>query len=116
MDVLAIYPHAHYLGHLLEAYATLPNGERKWLIKIPDWDPNWQAVYHYREPVFLPEGHASSRCAGTSTIPPQTRAIRISPPQRVVGGNQSTDEMAHLWLQVLPRGAGRPPPRTSSKP
>ena len=30
-DVLAIYPHAHYLGKLLEAYATLPSGDRKWL-------------------------------------------------------------------------------------
>src|SRR5205823_2028271 len=27
-----------------------------------------------------------------------------SPPQRVRSGNQSTDEMGHLWLQVLPRG------------
>src|SRR5262249_11148502 len=27
-----------------------------------------------------------------------------SPPKRVRGGNQATDEMAHLWLQVLPRG------------
>jgi Flp pilus assembly protein TadD len=27
-----------------------------------------------------------------------------SPPQRVQGGNQSTEEMAHFWLQVLPRG------------
>ena len=26
------------------------------------------------------------------------------PPKRVRAGNQSTDEMAHLWLQVLPRG------------
>ena len=27
-DVLAVYPHAHYLGKLLEAYATLPDGSR----------------------------------------------------------------------------------------
>jgi mono/diheme cytochrome c family protein len=46
VDVLAIYPHAHYLGHRLEAYATLPDGQREWLIKISQWDPNWQAVYH----------------------------------------------------------------------
>jgi len=26
------------------------------------------------------------------------------PPRRVRGGNRATDEMAHLWLQVLPRG------------
>src|SRR5450755_1155130 len=25
------------------------------------------------------------------------------PPKRVLGGNRSSDEMAHLWLQVLPR-------------
>ena len=55
-DILAVYPHAHYLGKLLEAYATLPDGRRKWLVRIPDWDPNWQAVYYYREPVFLPKG------------------------------------------------------------
>src|SRR5262249_37747601 len=27
------------------------------------------------------------------------------PPRLVTAGDQSTDEMAHLWLQVLPRGA-----------
>ena len=31
MDVLAVYPHAHYLGHVLEGYATLPGGNRQWL-------------------------------------------------------------------------------------
>src|SRR5262249_42542126 len=25
-----------------------------------------------------------------------------SPPQRVIAGNRAVDEMAHLWLQVLP--------------
>ncbi len=38
-QVLAVYPHAHYLGKLLEAYATLPGGERKWLIRIPRLGP-----------------------------------------------------------------------------
>ncbi len=28
------------------------------------------------------------------------------PPQRVEAGDQATDEMGHLWLQVLPRGGG----------
>jgi hypothetical protein len=34
VDVLAVYPHAHYLGHVMEGYATLPDGQRKWLIRI----------------------------------------------------------------------------------
>jgi len=28
------------------------------------------------------------------------------PPREVVGGDQSTDEMGHLWLELLPHGAG----------
>ena len=105
VDVLAVYPHAHYLGTLLEGYATLPDGTRRWLIRIPRWDLNWQAVYRYREPVFLPKGTVVSmrfhydNSAGNPRNP-------HSPPERVRGGNQSTDEMAHLWLQLLPKGAG----------
>ncbi len=53
--ILAVYPHAHYLGHLLEAYATLPDDSKKWLIRIPAWDQNWQAVFYYREPITLPK-------------------------------------------------------------
>ncbi len=102
-DVLAVYPHAHYLGKLLEGYATLPSGERKWLIRIPDWDSNWQAVYHYREPVFLPKGSVISMRYHYDNSAANVRNPN-QPPRRVRAGNQATDEMSHLWLQVLPRG------------
>jgi Tfp pilus assembly protein PilF/mono/diheme cytochrome c family protein len=105
VDVLAIYPHAHYLGHRLEGYATLPNGELRWLIRIPDWDPNWQAVYHYRKPVSLPKGTVLSMRWHYDNSEANPRNPH-KPPQRVEGGNQSTDEMGHLWLQVLPHGQG----------
>ena len=104
-DILAVYPHAHYLGKLLEAYATLPGGARKWLVRIPDWDPNWQAVYYYREPVFLPKGSVISMRYHYDNSAANVRNPN-HPPIRVQAGNQSTDEMAHLWLQVLPRGQG----------
>lgn len=104
-DVLAIYPHAHYLGKLLEAYATLPDGKRKWLIRIPDWDPAWQAVYYYREPVSLPKGAVISMRYHYDNSAANPRNPN-QPPELVEGGNQATDEMAHLWLEVLPRGPG----------
>ncbi len=103
MDLLAVYPHAHYLGRLLESYATLPSGSRQWLISIPDWDPNWQSVYRYREPVFLPKGTVVSMRYHYDNSAANPRNPN-QPPRRVRGGNQATDEMAHLWLQVLPRG------------
>jgi Flp pilus assembly protein TadD len=103
LDVLAIYPHAHYLGHVLEGYATLPGGQRKWLIRIPDWDVSWQGVYHYKTPVFLPKGTVISMRYSYDNSAANVRNPH-QPPQRVRHGNQATDEMAHLSLQVLPRG------------
>ena len=105
VDLLAVYPHAHYLGKLLEGFATLPDGTRQWLIRIPDWDLNWQSVYRYREPLFLPKGTVISMRFHYDNSVANPRNPN-SPPRRVRGGNQSTDEMAHLWLQVLPRGSG----------
>ena len=105
VDVLAVYPHAHYLGHLLEGFATLPDGSRRWLIRIPDWDVNWQSVYRYREPVFLPKGTVVSMRFHYDNSDGNPRNPN-HPAKRVSGGNQATDEMAHLWLQVLPRGEG----------
>ena len=101
-SLLAIYPHAHYLGKDLLGLATLPDGTKKTLIHISHWDLNWQAVYRYAQPVDLPAG---TTIAMRFTYDNSTDNIRNpnQPPKRVVAGNRASDEMAHLWLQVLPR-------------
>jgi tetratricopeptide (TPR) repeat protein len=104
VDLLAIYPHAHYLGKDLQALATLPDGSKKTLIHIPQWDLNWQAVYRYATSVPLPKGTKISM-RFTYDNSSENIANPSDPPRRVVGGNQSTDEMAHLWLQVLPHAS-----------
>ena len=103
VEVLAIYPHAHYLGQALRAYAELPDGTTEPLIHIPDWDFHWQDEYRYTQPVRLP--------AGTTIVMrylyDNSAANRFnlhSPPQRVRFGPQATDEMAELLLQVIPAG------------
>ena len=102
VDLLAIYPHAHYLGKDLLALATLPGGSSQTLIHIKHWDLNWQAVYRYENPVFLPKGTVISMQYSYDNSE-GNRANPNHPPQRVVAGNRARDEMAHLWLQVLPR-------------
>jgi tetratricopeptide (TPR) repeat protein len=101
VDLLAIYPHAHYLGREMQALATLPDGSAKTLIHILHWDLNWQAVYRYANPVSLPKGTTISM-RYTYDNSDGNPANPHDPPQRVVAGNRSSDEMAHLWLQVLP--------------
>jgi len=102
VDLLGIYPHAHYLGKDLLATAVLPDGTTKTLIHIKHWDLNWQAVYRYADPVSLPKSTVLKMQyvydnSEDNTVNPN------HPPARVQGGNRSTDEMAHLWLQVLPK-------------
>ena len=100
VDVLAIYPHAHYVGKTVECWAVLPDGQRRWLIRIPDWDINWQAVYEYKSPVHLAKGTrvemriTYDNSAGNPRNP-------SNPPMRVTAGDRSQDEMGHVWLQVL---------------
>jgi Flp pilus assembly protein TadD len=101
VDVLGIYPHAHYLGKRMEAWATLPNGARRDLILIEDWDIDRQSVYRYANPVPLPKGTALHMRYAYDNSSANLRNPN-SPPVRVHAGNNASDEMAHLWLQVLP--------------
>jgi tetratricopeptide (TPR) repeat protein len=110
VDVLAIYPHAHYLGQDLQALATLPDGTTKTLIHISRWDLNWQAVFRYAEPVALP---AQTKITMRFVYDNSADNVRNPnhPPQRVQAGNRAVDEMAHLWLQLLPKQAPWSNPR-----
>ncbi|HXY51449.1 MAG TPA: tetratricopeptide repeat protein [Terriglobales bacterium] len=106
VSVYAVYPHAHYLGKQLEAYAVLPDGSRKWLLMIRDWDPAWQGIYRYPQPVSLPAGTVISMHYTYDNSDENPRNPN-DPPKRVTAGNRATDEMAHLSLQVVPAGPSR---------
>jgi Flp pilus assembly protein TadD len=101
VSVFALLPHAHYLCKEMQAFATLPDGTRKWMIWIKKWDFDWQGVFRYAEPMYLPKGTKLSMryIYDNSTDNPRNPNV---PPQRVRGGQKSTEEMADLWLEVLP--------------
>ncbi len=101
VDVLSIYPHAHYVGRRLEAWASPPTGRRRALIRISDWNFNWQDAYRFARPVRLPAGSVLTM---HYTYDNSARNPRnpFDPPRRIVYGLSSTDEMAELILQVLP--------------
>ena len=99
--VLSVYPHAHYLAREMQGYATLPDGSREWLIRIMEWDFMKQDRYTYKEPLFLPAGtRLTMRFTYDNTA--ENPRNRNRPPQRVVYGPNSSDEMGDLWIQVLP--------------
>jgi len=104
VDAVSVYPHAHYLGKDMRATATLPDGSEQSLIWIRQWDFRWQDRYRYRSPLFLPKGTrlAMRFTYDNSAANPHNPQ---HPPQRVRSGPRSTDEMASLWLEVVPRRA-----------
>ncbi|NNF38449.1 MAG: tetratricopeptide repeat protein, partial [Gemmatimonadetes bacterium] len=103
VDALAIYPHAHYIGKSMDVRAELPfdDGELH-LLSIPEWDFNWQDAYSFAEAVELPAG-TELRIHYTFDNSADNPANPFDPPRRVVYGRHSSDEMAELHLQVIPR-------------
>jgi Tfp pilus assembly protein PilF len=102
VDAVSVYPHAHYLGKQMRGTATLPDGTQKDLLWIRQWDFRWQDRYRYRSPLLLPKGtRLSMRYTFDNSA--NNPNGRIRPPQRVRSGPRSIDEMAQLWLEVVPR-------------
>jgi hypothetical protein len=76
VDAIQIIPHAHYICKEMRGVAHLPDGSTRWLIKISDWDFNWQEQYRYLRPVHLPPIRAS-RWNSFMTTRIRIRTIRV---------------------------------------
>jgi len=89
---VSILPHMHLLGREMLVEAVLPEGTRRPLIYIDDWNFDWQNTYYYREPVALP---ARTRIELTAIYDNSAGNPRnpSSPPRDVRFGEQTTDEM-----------------------
>jgi Flp pilus assembly protein TadD len=104
VQVVSLYPHAHYLAKEMTATATLPDGSAKTLLAIKGWDFHWQDEYCFAVPLALPAGttltmrYTYDNSAANKHNPAKT-------PVRVVFGPLSSDEMGDLWLRLLPGSA-----------
>jgi tetratricopeptide (TPR) repeat protein len=101
-EVRAIQPHAHYRARGVSASAILPDGARRPLILIRNWDFNWQDQYRYAAPFWLPAGTRIEMeyIFDNSSANPRNPS---QPPTRVQWGWRSADEMADVWIQVMTR-------------
>jgi mono/diheme cytochrome c family protein len=108
VDVFGITPHAHYLGKNMQVNAVLPDGSVQHLIRIEDWDFNWQGQYRYQDPVHLPQGTRIELeyVYDNSENNPHNPS---HPPVPVTWGEETRNEMAVLFLSVaLPSPADVP--------
>jgi mono/diheme cytochrome c family protein len=107
-EVVSAGGHAHYLAREMRMTATLPDGQKKELFDIPDWKFNWQERYYFRSLVRLPRGTrldvevSYDNSSGNPNNP-------SNPPKRVTFGEQSTDEMGAVTIEMVPVNEGDMP-------
>ncbi len=104
-DLLALYPHQHLRGKTFQFECTFPDGRRETLLSVPRMDFNWQSLYWFQEPLFLPQGAVVRIEAHWDNSPGNPYNPR--PDATVVWGPQSEDEMMVGWLVYV----FRDPPR-----
>jgi len=101
VDVIGGSGHAHYLATEMHMTATLPDGGKQELFGIPDWQFNWQEGYYFAKPVRLPKGtrlDVEIAYDNSSANPNNPN----TPPKRVRWGQQSTDEMGAVTIEIVP--------------
>ncbi len=100
VSVLGISPRVHTLAKNVEIVAELPNGQQQWLLRIPEWDPQWQRDYRFEEPMVISAGskmlirYTFDNSAANSRNP-------NNPPRRVILDETSSEEMAEVFIELL---------------
>lgn len=100
ISLLSVMPHMHLLGRSFKAWAVTPQGDVLLLIKIDDWNFNWQMTYQFEHPLKLPKGSvifAEAVYDNTSRNPRNP----FHPPQTATYGWGTTNEMMNLIFEYL---------------
>jgi hypothetical protein len=100
VELQGVFPHAHLVCKEVEVTATLPDGKQIPIIWIKDWDWDWQDEYLYTHPLDIPKGtvvHMRFRFDNSS----DNARNPSKPPRRVRWGEQTSDEMALVFFQLL---------------
>ncbi|MDF1656281.1 MAG: hypothetical protein P1U58_01645 [Verrucomicrobiales bacterium] len=100
-EAISVGGHAHYICKTMEMTATLPDGERKVLLEITDWDMDWQDTYYFEESVILPAGTIIKSVISYDNSSNNPANPHI-PSQRIKWGRESTDEMGSITLIGVP--------------
>jgi mono/diheme cytochrome c family protein len=99
----AISPHMHLLGRDMQIGVKFPDGHVQEIIKVPDWDFNWQYTYQFEKALDIPKGSVvflTSHYDNSASNPRNPH----KPPKLVRWGEATTDEMCIGFLAITKKG------------
>lgn len=100
VSLVSVLPHMHLLGKSFRAFAITPNGEVINLVKIDNWDFNWQMTYQFKKLLKIPAGSTfivEAAYDNTADNPENP----FEPPKDINYGWGTTDEMLNLVLYYV---------------
>lgn len=95
----AVVPHMHLLGREIQMDQVSATGERTPMIRIDDWDFDWQDMYTFVEPLTLEVGDRLEAKAYYDNSAANPRNPH-DPPVAVTWGERTTDEMFIIFVRV----------------
>lgn len=105
VSLIGLSPHMHYLGKNWEVVLENPDGTKTNLIRINDWDFNWQGDYYFNKYIFAKKG-SKIRAIATYDNTANNPANPSSPPKFVTWGEGTKDEMYYLPIFYVPYKTG----------
>jgi mono/diheme cytochrome c family protein len=92
----ALRPHMHLRARLGTASLIQPDGVRRVLLHIPDWDDSWQNYYVLAKPARVGKGSILEYLASYDNSP--ANALNPNPLTPVPWGQQVWDEMHSVYM------------------
>jgi hypothetical protein len=101
VSLIDVAPHAHLICKSYEVYAVSPTGlDTIKIIKIPEWDFNWQGLFAFPTLTRIPAGY-TVHCLGTFDNTADNPMNPNDPPQIMTWGESTTEEMYLCFLQYV---------------
>jgi len=94
--LISLMPHMHLRGKDFEYRLVFPTGEKKTILRVPNYDFNWQLFYYLEEPMMLPKG-TRIECTAHFDNSANNKA-NPDPGKEVRWGDQSWEEMMIGWF------------------
>ncbi len=95
-EITLFKPHMHYRGKDMLFRVVYPNGTKRTLLSVPNYDMNWQISYEFAQPVPVPMG---TRLEVISHFDNSTgNPWNPNPSVAVLWGQDSRDEMMEGWF------------------
>jgi hypothetical protein len=103
ISILTINPHMHKLGKSFWAYVLNPQGDTIPLIKIRNWDFNWQYFYTFKKMVKIPAG-STIMVEGVFDNTIYNKNNPFHPPREIAeraGSMRASDEMFQFIITLM---------------